>query len=193
MTMERELDRGAWAGHEATTSGGWTPGYFWLAVGAAAAALPLAVAWRRPGAGRRVRDVMVRDVVTIDASATMRDAAERMRETNVGVLPVMEWGQVRGVVTDRDLVVRGLARGADPTTTRVAECMTGRVVCAGPDWKVDDARAVMAECQIGRLPVVDDRNRLLGIVTLGSLALRARDEEETLQAAREVSRRSARA
>ena len=192
MTMEREFEQEAWTETATGRTARAVPGYVWLALGAAAAAVPLVLARRAGDGGRRVRDVMVRDVVTIDSSATLRDAAERMRETNVGVLPVMEWGQVRGVVTDRDLVVRGIARGADPATTRVVECMTDRIVCAGADWTVDDARAVMAKGQVGRLPVVDDRNRLLGIVTLGSLALRSRDEEDTLETAREVSRRSAR-
>jgi CBS domain-containing protein len=136
---------------------------------------------------------MVRDVVTVDASATLRAAAERMREANVGVLPVIEFGQVRGVITDRDLIVRAIARGINPETTRVADCMSTSLVCARPDWDVDEARRMMADCQIGRLPVVDERNRLLGIVTLGSLALRTPEQAETLDAAREVSRRSARA
>lgn len=169
------------------------PELVWLAIGAIALSVPLLLARRGRPSGRRVRDVMVRDVVTVDASAPLREAAERMREANVGVLPVLEWGQVRGVITDRDLVVRGLARGVDAATTRVAECMTGPVVRAQPDWDVDEARQVMAERRIGRLPVVDERNRLLGIVTLGSLALRAAEEGETLETAREVSRRSARA
>lgn len=169
------------------------PEYLWLGIGALALSAPLWFrrrAWRR---GRRVKDVMVPDVVTVDAAATLRDAAERMREANVGVLPVIEWGQVRGVITDRDLVVRGMAQGRDPATTRVGECMTGAVVCARPEWHVEQARRAMAEGHIGRLPVIDERNRLLGIVTLGSLALRSAGETETLEAAREVSRRSARA
>ncbi|MGH7264647.1 MAG: CBS domain-containing protein [Candidatus Rokuibacteriota bacterium] len=194
MTMESWRET---AGHEARPTHGTErlvrPEVVWLGIGAIALSLPLLLARRGRPAGRRVADVMVRDIVTVDASETLRDAAGRMREANVGVLPVLEGGQVRGVITDRDLVVRGMARGVDTGTTRVSDCMTDTVVCARPDWDVDEARRVMAECQIGRLPVVDDRNRLLGIVTLGSLALRATEQDETLDAAREVSRRSARA
>jgi CBS domain-containing protein len=199
MVMEswRETAGDLTAGHGARAADGLErllrPEFVWLGIGAVALSLPMLLARRRRPSGRRVEDVMVRGVVTVDASATVRDAAARMREANVGVLPVLEWGQVRGVVTDRDLVVRGLARGVDADTTRVAECMTDVVVCARPDWDVDEARRVMAEGRIGRLPVVDERNRLLGIVTLGSLALRASEEDETLDTAREVSRRSARA
>ncbi len=167
--------------------------YVWLALGG----LALSLAWlglrARRGGARRLEDVMIRDVVTVDASATLRDTAERMREANVGVLPVLEFGQLRGVVTDRDLVVRAMARGLNPDVTRIRDCMSEAVVCARPDWDLEEARGVMAQHRIGRLPVVDERNRLLGIVTLGSLALRTAEEEETLGAAREVSRRSARA
>jgi CBS domain-containing protein len=139
----------------------------------------------------KVEDVMVRDIVTIEASATLLDAATRMRNANVGVLPVTANGEMRGVVTDRDLVVRGMAGRLDPSSTRVAECATPEPRCARPDWGVDDALEVMAQEQIGRLPVLDEDDHLVGIVTLGSLALRSRAEKEALEAAKAVSRRSA--
>jgi CBS domain-containing protein len=140
----------------------------------------------------RIRDVMVRDVVTIDASATLVEAARRMRDHNVGILPVVVNTKLAGVVTDRDLVVRALAEGADPTLTSVGEFASAELICARPDTPLDEAMEVMAECQVGRLPVVDHDNHLVGIVTLGSLALRSREEKETLHTAQEVSRRSAR-
>jgi CBS domain-containing protein len=167
--------------------------YAWVGIGALALTLPWLLGRRGRRTGRKVKDVMVPDVVKVDAAATLREAAERMREANIGMLPVVEWGQVRGILTDRDLVVRGMARGVDPQITRVAECMSRSVVCAQPDWDIDDARRVMGEHRVGRLPVVDSHNQLLGIVTLGSLALRSPQEQETLDTAREVSRRSARA
>jgi CBS-domain-containing membrane protein len=67
------------------------------------------------------------------------------------------------------------------------------VVSARPDWTVSDAMRVMSECQIGRLPVTDEHRRVIGIVTLGSLALRSKEEDDALETAQEVSRRSARA
>jgi CBS domain-containing protein len=142
--------------------------------------------------GRKVRDVMIPDVLTVDGSATVIEAAQKMQTANVGVLPVVEDGVLRGVVTDRDLVVRAIARGADPATTKVAECATRDIVCARAESTIDEAREVMADYQVGRLPVVDESNRVIGIVTLGSLALRSNERDETLRAAREVSRRSAR-
>ena len=161
-----------------------------LLLGAGAALL--VERWLRSGDGRTVKDVMVEDVLTVDASASIAEAAQRMRDGNVGVLPVVEDGRLRGIVTDRDLVIRAVAVAADPSTTRVGDCATWDTVCARADSPLDEVREVMAECQIGRLPVVDHDNRIIGIVTLSSLALRSRERGEALQTAQEVSRRSAR-
>jgi CBS-domain-containing membrane protein len=140
-----------------------------------------------------VRDVMVTDVVTIEPSASLESAARAMERANVGVLPVIDEGRVRGVITDRDIVIRAVARGADASATRVEECLTSDVVAARPDWSTDEALQAMSNAQVGRLPVVDDDERLVGVVTLSSLALRTPGKTETLEAAEEVARRSARA
>lgn len=140
----------------------------------------------------RVSDVMVADVVTLDAGRTVLDAARLMRDANVGMLPIVEDGRLSGVITDRDIVVRAVAAGMAPGTMPVRECLTAEVVAAEPDWGTDRAMEAMAAGKLGRLPVVDDGQRVVGVVTLSSLALRARDEEEALEAAKEVSRRSAR-
>jgi CBS domain-containing protein len=139
-----------------------------------------------------VKDLMVSDVVTVDPAATLAHAARLMRDHNVGILPVIVNTTLAGVITDRDLVVRALADGADPTLTVVGEFVSGKPICARPDTQLEEAMEVMAECQVGRLPVVDYNNHLVGIVTLSSLALRSREERETLHTAQEVSRRSAR-
>jgi CBS-domain-containing membrane protein len=123
-------------------------------------------------------------VVTIDASATLVEAAQRMREANVGVLPVIQDGVIRGVVTDRDLVVRAIAQEADPRATRVGDCATVELLVAHADWDTDRALELMARHQIGRLPVVDAADRPIGIVMLSSLALRAREDAQALSAAR---------
>ena len=139
-----------------------------------------------------VRDVMVEDVVTIEAATTLIEAARRMRDANVGMLPVMADGRLRGVITDRDLVVRAVAAGLDPGTTPVSDLLSEGVITGRPEWTIDQAISTMANAQIGRLPVVDDRGGVLGVVTLSSLVLRSREQEEVLDAAKEVSRRSAR-
>ena len=140
----------------------------------------------------RVKDVMVTDVVTIDGSATVFEAARVMRDANVGMLPVVEDGRLCGVITDRDVVVRAVAERIPSGLMSVRLCLTGQVVAAGPDWGTDQAMETMATRRFGRLPVVDDHQRVVGVVTLSSLVLRGRAGEEALETAKEVSRRSAR-
>ena len=140
----------------------------------------------------QVKDVMVDEVLTIEAKATMLEAAEKMRDANIGMLPVMEDGVLRGVVTDRDLVVRGLSRDQRPSEIEVADCLTEPARYAEPEWTLDDAMVEMARQHVGRLPVIDSGGKIVGVVTLSSLALRAGRHEDTLDAAAEVARRSAR-
>ena len=147
---------------------------------------------RTTDANRRVKDVMIRDVVAIDSGATLLDVAKKMRDANIGMLPVIEGGAVRGIVTDRDLVIRAMTRDVRPSEIRVDECLSEPPRCAEPDWSVEEAMDEMASQQVGRLPVVDNSGAVVGVVTLSSLALRSAKREETLDAAQEVARRSAR-
>lgn len=165
----------------------------WVMAGALTPLVLAAIGWGlRARRGCQVEDVMVHDVVTIDASAPIIEAARRMRQGNVGSLPVVSDGRLIGMVTDRDLIVRAIADGADPSSARVGDFATRDPVCVRPETSVDEAMEAMGECQIGRLPVVDADNRVIGIVTLSSLALRAGQRREALETAQEVSRRSAR-
>ncbi len=141
---------------------------------------------------RNVRDVMIKDVVSIDPSASLTDAARKMDDANVGMLPVVEDGKVLGVITDRDIVIRAVAREADPASTVVGDCLSGDDIVAHPEWTTDRAMQTMAQAQVGRLPVLDDEERLVGVVTLSSMALRAPDKDEALETAQQVSKRSAR-
>jgi CBS domain-containing protein len=86
-----------------------------------------------------------------------------------------------------------MADGVDPALTRVAECATWDIICAQAESSLEDAMEVMADSRIGRLPVVDADNRVIGILTLSSLALRSSRQGEALETAQEVSKRSARA
>lgn len=146
----------------------------------------------KTGAKRHVKDVMIDEVLTIEASATLLDAARRMRDANIGMLPVMDNGELRGVITDRDLVVRAMSRDARASEVKVSDCLSEPARYAEPDWEIDDAMVEMARQHVGRLPVVDNDGVIVGVVTLSSLALRSPRHRETLETAREVSRRSAR-
>jgi CBS domain-containing protein len=145
----------------------------------------------RGRSARRVADVMVEEVVSIEPSASLTDAARAMEEANIGMLPVVQDGKVIGVITDRDIVVRAVAQEADPASTAVGDCLSINAIVAHPDWGTEQAMQTMAQAQVGRLPVLDDNDRLVGVVTLSSMAFRAPDKGEALEAAQEVSRRSA--
>jgi CBS domain-containing protein len=123
-----------------------------------------------------VREVMTRDPEALPASATILDAARRMRDCDIGDVIVRDNGSVRGVVTDRDLVVRALADGRTDAT--LGEIATTEVVTVGPDDPVADAIRMMRERAIRRLPVVED-GTLVGVVSIGDLALE-QDPESAL-------------
>jgi CBS domain-containing protein len=125
-----------------------------------------------------VREVMTEDPKTVEASATLEEAAKIMAESDVGNVLVVENDEVQGIVTDRDIVVRAIAKGESPGDTSVREVATTEVETLGPDDSIDDAIKKMEERDVRRLPVVDD-GKPVGIVTLGDLA-KAKDEDSAL-------------
>src|SRR4051812_681316 len=125
-----------------------------------------------------VADVMTRDVRSMTPQDTLSDAAKLMDELNVGVVPVCDGDRLVGVVTDRDIVVRGLARDADPGNTRLVDVMSGHVRTARQDDDVDDVLNEMASAQIRRMPVVDAQDKLVGILSIGDIAAKSPEDEE---------------
>src|SRR2546430_16919384 len=105
---------------------------------------------------RSVRDVMIKDVVSIDPSASLTDAARRMEDANVGMLPVVEDGKVLGVITDRDIVIRAVAREADPASTAVGGCLLGDAIVPHAESAPHPAVQTMAPAPDGRPPVLHD-------------------------------------
>lgn len=124
-----------------------------------------------------VADVMTRDVRTMKPNDTVGDAARCMDEMNVGVIPVCDGDRLVGMVTDRDIVVRGVAKQGEVKSMKLADVMSGNVRCVKEDDDVDQVLSEMAEAQIRRLPVVDENQHLVGIVTLGDIAAKSVDEE----------------
>jgi CBS domain-containing protein len=124
-----------------------------------------------------VADVMTRGVRAMSPSDTVSKAAQAMDELNVGVIPVCDGDKLVGMVTDRDIVVRGVAQDCDAKTTKLADVMSTNVRCATEDQDVDEILGEMADSQIRRLPVVDSQQRLVGIVTLGDIADKDPDNE----------------
>jgi CBS domain-containing protein len=120
----------------------------------------------------RLGDVMTTGVETVAPGDTIRFAAEKMDALDVGSLPVCDGERLVGMVTDRDLAIRAVASGRDPNRTAVIEAMTPELVYALEEQSVDDAVELMREHEIRRLPIVDERRRLVGIVALADLATR---------------------
>lgn len=120
--------------------------------------------------GMRVQEVMTSDVVTVAPEATLRQAAEAMRLRDTGFLPVCASDRLVGTVTDRDLVVRGLAVGADPDASSVSEVMSSHVLTCSADTTLEEAARRMEQAQVRRLVVLDRGHQLVGVVTLGDLS-----------------------
>ncbi|WP_397412477.1 CBS domain-containing protein [Polaromonas sp.] len=133
-----------------------------------------------------VTDVMTRNVRTLTPSDTVASAAQAMDKLNVGVIPVCEGDKLLGMVTDRDLVVRAVAQGLDGNTP-LAKVMSAKVHTARETDDLDKVLADMAAKQIRRLPVVDGANRLVGIVSIGDIAVKGQDEEDVGQSLAEIS------
>lgn len=121
-----------------------------------------------------VRDAMTPGVETVAPSQTLRDAARLMKEGDFGSVPVVENGRLVGVVTDRDIVVRAVAQGLDPSAARIGEVTSTGPVTVEPDQELEDAIELMARHRIRRLPVVEGE-RLVGVLSQADVALEAKD------------------
>jgi CBS domain-containing protein len=124
----------------------------------------------------QVKDAMTRGVECVSPDATLQEAARKMREMDVGPLPVCDSDRLAGMVTDRDITVRAVADGRDPRTTRVRDVMTEGIDSCFEDDDVADAARLMREKQVRRLVVLNRDKRLVGIVSLGDLAVESGDE-----------------
>ena len=124
-----------------------------------------------------VAEVMTRGVRTLASTDTVVQAAQAMDELNVGVIPVCDGGKLVGMVTDRDIVLRGVAQEGDLKTMKLADVMSGSVQCAREGDDIDSALDAMADKQIRRLPVVDDQQKLVGIVSIGDIAVKDPDDD----------------
>jgi CBS domain-containing protein len=125
-----------------------------------------------------LRDIMTQKPLTLQTSDTITAAARTMRDGNIGDVVVLEGGQIRGILTDRDIVIRALAEGMDPSGTTVGQVCSRELTTLSPDDSIAQAVSIMRDKAIRRLPVVED-GRPVGIVSLGDLAVE-RDPDSTL-------------
>jgi CBS domain-containing protein len=125
----------------------------------------------------QVKEIMTSQVEVIHPEASLKEAAQKMSRLDIGPLPVCDGERLVGMLTDRDITVRATAQGWDPNTTRVREVMTPAVVCCFEDQEVRTAAQVMDVRQIRRVPVLSRDKRLVGIVSLGDLAVETGDQQ----------------
>jgi CBS domain-containing protein len=123
----------------------------------------------------KVSEVMTRDVQTVRPDQPVQQAASFMLSADAGSIPVTDGERLIGMITDRDIAVRGIAKGYGPDTP-VRELMTDDVICARDSDDIEDVASKMSEAQVRRLPVIDDNQRLCGIVSLGDLSREADDD-----------------
>ena len=133
----------------------------------------------------KVRELMTKQPTTVKADATLGEVATLMKQSDCGSIPVVEGGRLVGIVTDRDIVVRGIAAGVDPKTQRISKVMSSDPVTVGPDDDVTDAEKKMADRQIRRLPVVEG-GKLVGIIVTAQIA-RAGNERKVGETLKEIS------
>jgi CBS domain-containing protein len=128
---------------------------------------------------QKVSEVMTPAPVAVLPGQPVRDAAQAMREYGIGAVLVAENGKLRGLVTDRDIVVRAVASGRDPGSTPVSEVCSKDLVTARPHEDADEAVRRMRERGVRRIPVVEDADRAVGVLSIGDMAIE-RDERSVL-------------
>jgi CBS domain-containing protein len=125
---------------------------------------------------KTARDVMTPDAECIGEQETLLDAAKKMADRGFGAMPICgEDNRLKGVLTDRDIVVKALAKGKDPASTRAGELGEGKPVTIGADDSLDEALRTMARYKVRRLPVIDGHN-LVGIIALADVARQLDDD-----------------
>jgi signal-transduction protein with cAMP-binding, CBS, and nucleotidyltransferase domain len=132
-----------------------------------------------------LRDIMTADIETCEPNAKITEVAGKMKSLGVGSIPVYENGELKGIVSDRDIVIRCVADGNIEGTA--SDAMTLDPVTGTPDMTIDEAKKLMSEYQIRRLPVLDN-GKVVGIVSLGDLAVKHEDNDKAGDALTEISK-----
>jgi len=136
----------------------------------------------------KLKDLMTRNVEVVQQTASLQDAARKMKDLNVGSLPVVDdQKQVLGMVTDRDIVIRSVAEGHDPQKTPIQAAMSKEFIYGFEEMDIKEAAKLMRENQIRRLPVVDHQNHLVGIVSLGDISVDAKSDKMSAQVLEDIS------
>ena len=138
----------------------------------------------------KAKDIMTKGPKCVTPDTSVREAARLMKEQDVGVLPVVDRdgsNRLIGIVTDRDIAIRHVAEGHDSSSCPVREAMTSNVRTAREDDDVDDVMDLMGKEQVRRIPVVDDRGGLVGIVAQADIVREARDDKKAERTIEKIS------
>ena len=135
----------------------------------------------------KVQDVMTRDPRCVTPETSAREAAQVMKDEDVGIVPVVEGERLIGVVTDRDLALRVVADGRDSTATVRDVMSSGRIATCRPDEDLDRVMETMAKEQVRRIPIVDERGSLVGIVAQADVVLKAKDDRKAEKTVEQIS------
>jgi CBS domain-containing protein len=139
----------------------------------------------------QLREIMTLDVEVVDSKAVLKEAAAKMKRFDVGVMPICDGEKLKGMLTDRDITVRATAEGRNPSKTKVSEIMSTDPAYCFEDQEVEEAVSLMEVKQIRRLPILSRDNRLVGIVSLGDIAVHTGDKNLAGDTLQEVSEPSA--
>src|SRR5215210_1176307 len=136
---------------------------------------------------RHIRDVMTRNPECVSEKDSIRDVARIMKDQDTGVVPVVDGKKIIGLITDRDIVVRGLAEGKNLENVRVNELMTKSVRSVREDASLNEALELMSNAEIRRVAVVNSNDELVGIVSLGDIASQGNQDGKVGKAVEEIS------
>ena len=135
----------------------------------------------------KIRDIMTKQIAKAQPDTTLEEIAMMMKTENTGAIPVVDENELIGIITDRDIVVRCIADGGDPAGTTAEDIVSEDVETIDPDSEADEALELMSQKQIRRLPVVNTAGDLVGMVSIGDLAVKPGDAEESGRTLQEIS------
>ena len=134
-----------------------------------------------------LRGIMTRDVEVVSAGASLKEAASKMKSLDVGLLPVCDGDRLQGILTDRDITIRATADGRDPKKTKVTAVMSTDLAYCLEEQEVEEAVSLMEARQIRRIPILNQDQRLVGIVSLADIAVHVRDRDLSGETLEEIS------
>jgi len=134
-----------------------------------------------------LKEIMTRDIEVISSEASIKEAAQKMKTFDIGILPVVENDQLVGMLTDRDIVVRIVSEGQDSQSTKVRDAMTHNVIYCFEDQDVEEAVQIMEDNQVRRIMVLNRNKQPVGIISTGDIAVLNEDEQLTGELIKQVS------